>query len=111
MILLNSIILEGETKKDQHYNFVDNEQKTLCQFSITTKRTVLSETERGEMVEEEYIIPCRAVGDIAKNVNRILNETDNQGIRIVGILKSDVSGVYVFAEHIEYRFSKGKKSK
>lgn len=109
MTLLNSIILDGETKKDQRYNFVDNEQKTLCQFSITTKRNVLSDS--GKWVEEEYIIPCRAVGNNAKGINRILNETDNQSIRIVGILKSDVSGVYVFAEHIEYRFSKGKKSK
>ena len=106
---LNSIILEGTTKKDQHYNFVDNEQKTLCQFSIATKRAALAEN--GDKIQEEYLIPCRAVGDIAKAVDRILNKTDNQGIRIVGILKSDVSGVYIYAEHIEYKLFRSKKSK
>lgn len=104
---LNSIILEGETKKDYRYNFVDNEQTTYCRFTMTTKRIIPLET--GEKVQEEYLIPCEAVGNVAKSINRILNKTDNQGVRVVGILKSDVSGVYIFVEHIEYKFSKKTK--
>ena len=103
---LNSIILEGTTKKDQHYNFVDNEQTTFCRFTMTTRRTVHSET--GEKISEEYLIPCMAVGNLAKDIDMILNNTDSQGVRVVGILKSDVSGVYIFVEHIEYKlFRKG----
>lgn len=107
MNMLNSVILEGETKKDQHYNFVDNEQKTFCMFTVTTKRDVLSES--GEKEQEDYLIPCRAVGTMAKAVDRILNKTDSQGVRVVGHLKNDVSGVYIFVEHIEYKLSKKTK--
>ena len=106
---LNSIILEGTTKKDQRYNFVDNEQVTFCSFQVTSKRTVITET--GEKIPEEYLIPCRAVGKLAKDIDLILNNTDSQGVRVVGILKSDESGVYLFAEHIEYKLFKNKKSK
>ena len=104
---LNSIILEGETKKDQYYNFVDNEQTTYCRFTMATKRDV--QLESGEKIQREYLIPCEAVGNIAKTVNRRIYKTDSQCVCIVGVLKCDVSGVYVFAEHIEYKL--GKKSK
>ena len=106
---LNSIILEGTTKKDQRYNFVDNEQVTFCRFSVTTKRTVHSEN--GEKTLEEYLIPCRAVGSLAMEIGRILANTDSRDILLVGELKSDESGVYLFAEHIEYKLFKNKKSK
>ena len=106
---LNSIILEGTTKKDQHYNFVDNERTTFCRFTVTTKRIVHSET--GEKIPEEYLIPHMAVGKLARDIDLILNKTDSQGVRVVGVLKSDVSGIYIFVEHIEYKLFKNKKSK
>ena len=105
---LNSIILEGmSSKKLSGYGFVDNEKKTLIYFTLSTKRIVMNEN--GEKVEEKYNIPCRAVGNVAKHLDRTLTGGKLQGLRVVGLLKQDAEGLYVLAEHIEYKFSKSKK--
>lgn len=105
---LNSIILEGmSSKKLSGYGFVDNEKKTLVYFTLVTKRIVMNEN--GEKVEEEYNIPCRAFGNAAKHLDKTLTGGNLQGLRVVGLLKQDAAGLYVLAEHIEYKFSKQKK--
>lgn len=105
---LNSIILEGmSSKKLPGYGFVDNEKKTLIYFTLVTKRIVMNEN--GEKVEEEYNIPCRAFGNAAKHLDKTLTGGNLQGLRVVGLLKQDAAGLYVLAEHIEYKFSKQKK--
>lgn len=104
---LNSIILEGNSSKAlPGYGFVDNEEKTLIYFTLVTKRSVMNEN--GEKVEKKYNIPCRAVGNTAKNVNKFLPKNELQGLRVVGLLKQDAEGLYVLAEHIEYKNQKKK---
>ena len=104
---LNSIILEGVSSKGLPYSFIDNEGKTLANFTMVTKRTVINEN--GEKVEEKYNIPCRAAGNAAKHLDKILVKNELQGLRVVGLIKQDAGGLYILAEHIEYKFSKPKK--
>lgn len=106
---LNSIILEGDSSKGLPYSFIDNENKTLVNFTMVSKRTVTNEN--GEKVEEKYNIPCRAVGNIAKRLDKMLVKNELQGLRIVGKIKQDAGKyyIYILAEHIEYKFSKPKK--
>ena len=105
---LNSIILEGMSSKGMpYYSFIDNEEKTLANFTMVSKRTVFNEN--GEKVEEKYNIPCRATGIAAKHLDKVLAKSDVQGLRVVGLIKQDADGLYILAEHIEYKFSKPKK--
>lgn len=104
---LNSIILEGISSKGLPYSFIDNEEKTLASFTMVSKRAVTNEN--GEKVEEKYYIPCRVPGKIAKYLDKVLVENELQGLRVVGLIKQDAGGLYILAEHIEYKFSKPKK--
>ena len=104
---LNSVILEGVSSKGLPYSFIDNEGKTLASFTMVSKRAVTNEN--GERAEENYNIPCRAAGIAAKHLDKILVKNELQGLRVVGLIKQDAGGLYILAEHIEYKFSKSKK--
>ena len=103
---LNSIILEGKTIKDSFYGFIDNDKITECDFILKCKRM---EYNAGEKVEAIYNIPCRAFGNLAVNVDKMLNKKDVQDLRVVGLLKEADGKLWVTCEHIEYKFSKIKK--
>lgn len=106
MNMLNSIILEGETIKDSSYGFIANDKIIECDFILKSKRM---EYNAGEGVEVVYNIPCRAFGNVAENVDKILNKNDVQGVRVVGLLKEADGKLWVTCEHIEYKFSKKTK--
>ena len=105
---LNSIILEGETINDSSYGFIENDKITECDFILKCKRMEYNAA-AGERVEVVFNIPCRAFGNVASNVDKMLNKNDVQGIRVVGLLKEADGKLWVTCEHIEYRFSKTKK--
>ena len=99
---LNSIILEGKTIKDSSYGFIDNDKITECDFILKCKR---QEYNAGKKVEAIYNIPCRAFGNVAANVDKILNKNDVQGLRVVGLLKEADGKLWVTCEHIEYKLN------
>ena len=104
---LNSIILEGETIKDSSYGFIANDFITECYFILKCRRQVY-DSAAGENKEVVYNIPCRAFGNVAANVDKILNKNDVQGVRVVGVLKEADGKLWVTCEHIEYKFQKKK---
>ena len=104
---LNSIILEGETIKDSSYGFIENDKITECDFILKCKRMEYNAA-AGERVEVVCNIPCRAFGDVASKVDKMLNKKDVQGLRVVGLLKEADGKLWVTCEHID-KFSKRTK--
>ena len=51
----------------------------------------------------------RAFGNVAENVDKMLNKNDVQGLRVVGLLKEADGKLWVTCEHVEYKFSKKTK--
>ena len=108
MNMLNSIVLEGETIKDSSYGFIANDKIIECNFILKCKRKEYNSA-AGEGVEVVYNIPCRAFGNVAASVDKILNKNNVQGLRVVGVLKETGGKLWVTCDHIEYKFSKIKK--
>lgn len=95
---LNNTLLEGTVK-------TITMAEGQVDFVLSVSKFVKTDNETVEIISE---VPCRAVGRLAESFKKLGDI--GQGVRVVGNIQGPLNGsVFVFCEHLEYKF--GKKTR
>jgi single-strand DNA-binding protein len=94
---LNSVLLEGKIEKEPVL-LAAPEGKSLCTFTIASERY----HGQPEKIETEVSsFDVEAYGHLAEVCGEYLKT--GLGVRIVGRLKQEDGGVFIVAEHVEFK--------
>ncbi len=102
---LNSVLIEGTLTQDPKMA-IENNGKTITEFSISSKRDY---KQNEEYHKEVSLFDIRVFGKQAEACNEYL--TEGRCVRIVGRLKQELRGddedvrsnVFIIAEHVEFK--------
>lgn len=96
---LNYILLTG-TLKNNPVHMYRTDRNCVCTMEIENIRHTEKPDKSGTDMRTTSI-RIKAVGTVAEAYCKVL--TAERGIRVVGRIESDDTGLYVMAEHIEFR--------
>lgn len=94
---LNYLLLAGTLKSNPVYNVTEN--RAVCTFEINSKRHNMAPDGRIQATMTVTAVRVKTSGFIAEACRKFLRA--GRGVRVVGRLISDTTGLCIEAEHVE----------